>query len=59
MTLKNAYKIIQDLGKPIDSKASTVAGLALAIKYASDMPKEVLEARELVQDDMINYMLSA
>ena len=59
MDKETAYKIIQNLGKPIDEKASTVAGLAFAIKFASEIPKGVEKARDIVQEDMLNYMLQS
>ena len=62
MTTQEAYKVIQSLGKTISeqseikSKAITIAGLSFVIKYKTEMPGEVLQAHEIVKEDIANYI---
>tara|TARA_R110002020_G_C16023744_1_gene752191 strand:+ start:528 stop:740 length:213 start_codon:yes stop_codon:yes gene_type:complete len=65
MNTKTAYTIIQDLGKTINlaskgkSEAVTLVGLSFVKNYKGDIPTEVLEASEIVKEDVANYMLQS
>ena len=63
MKIEKAYKIIQDLGASI-TQASGIdeptlfVGLATVIKFKAETPSEVIEASEIVKEDIVNYMLA-
>jgi len=65
MNTKTAYTIIQDLGKTVNlaskgkSEAVTLVGLSFVKNYKGDIPAEVLEASEIVKEDVANYMLQS
>ena len=63
MKTATAYKIIQDLGASITNESgidepTLFVGLATVIKFKSDTPNEVIEASEIVKEDIVNYMLA-